>query len=229
MSGVGGFLPDIDAISMWSRFDSLFGRLLGLEHTGRVIYSGKFWYSHHAFMHSLLAAFLIAVFIGLLFWLSGEKTRKQSPFRIMKDRRLLLGGFFLGFVIHLVQDMITPAGSWGGVCLFFPMKVYVGGTGTLWWWNNYNLFLVACGILTINMLLLLFLNRRKLKLWKYTTAVFLIGCICFAWQAKRINYNFNGKKYADCEQKSKEIQRDILGERAYRYMSMFDNAVIFSF
>ncbi|GHS99442.1 hypothetical protein FACS189421_09900 [Bacteroidia bacterium] len=50
---IGGAFPDIDTISMWSRFDSTFGRLLGLSHTGKVIYGEKYWYSHHAFFHSI--------------------------------------------------------------------------------------------------------------------------------------------------------------------------------
>lgn len=225
-SGFGGALPDIDAISMWSRFDSTFGRLFGLEHSGRVIYSEKFWYSHHAFMHSLLAALLFAVIIGLLFYLFRKRSTNQPLHRVLYDKRFLLGGFVSGFVIHLVQDMITPASSWGGVRLFFPSEVYVGGTGDIWWWNNYNLFLVVAGVLMVNILLLLVLNLAKVKkLGIYTIAIFFVGCICFVWQVKRIDYNFNGKKYADCEQKSKDIQREILGERVYRGMVRFDNAM----
>lgn len=229
-SGLGGALPDIDAISMWSRFDSTFGWLFGLEHSGRVIYSEKFWYSHHGFMHSLMAAVLLALVIGVLFFLFRKRGAKGSLFRVFYDKRLLLCGFVLGFVLHLVQDMITPASSWGGVRLFFPSEVYIGGTGDIWWWNNYNLFLVVVAVLVVNLVLLLVLNLAKVKrVWRFTLGVFLVGCICFIWQVKRIDYNFNGKRYADCEKKSKEIQRELLGERMYRGMVRFDNVMRINF
>ena len=61
--GFGGCLPDFDAISLWSKFDSTIGRLLNLTHSGNEIYFGKLWYSHHAALHSILAP----IFLVLLF------------------------------------------------------------------------------------------------------------------------------------------------------------------
>jgi len=66
---LGGMLPDVDAVSMWSRFDRTLGSWFGLEQPGRVIYSGKWWYSHHGFMHSLLAACLFSLLLGICLWL----------------------------------------------------------------------------------------------------------------------------------------------------------------
>ena len=45
-------LPDIDAISMWSRFNSTIGALFNLPYSGKEIYGMKLWYSPHAFFHS---------------------------------------------------------------------------------------------------------------------------------------------------------------------------------
>ncbi|MCD7899826.1 MAG: metal-dependent hydrolase [Bacteroides sp.] len=183
-SGLGGALPDLDAISMWSKFDVTFGKLFHLEHTGRVIYSSKFWYSHHGFMHSLLAAFLIAVLIGILFRIFQRK-KKSSLLQTFIDKQWVLWGFIAGFVIHLLQDMITPASAWGGVRLFFPSEIYVGGTGEIWWWNNYNLFLTVVCVLFINCILLLLFNKSKP--WRFIIPIFVIGCFCFFVQVKSIN------------------------------------------
>lgn len=223
-SGFGGALPDIDAISMWSKFDATFGKFFGLAHPGRTIYSEKFWYSHHGFMHSVLAALLFAAVIFLLFYLVGKLRGRTTLKKTFATRKLLLTGFVLGFLLHLVQDMITPASSWGGVRLFFPSEIYVGGTGDIWWWNNYNLFLVVVAVLVINLVLLAVLPRR-VKIWKYTTTVFMIGVICFSIGIKQIDYNFNGKKYSECEQQSKEIQQRLLGDNLYRLMVKLDNSM----
>ncbi|NDV83317.1 metal-dependent hydrolase [Bacteroides sp. 51] len=228
-SGLGGALPDIDAISMWSKFDMTFGRLFGLSHSGKVIYSAKFWYSHHGFMHSLMAALIFTLVLGCLFWLFSKRERNSSLIGVFCKYKLLLIGFVSGFVIHLLQDMITPASSWGGVRLFFPHEIYIGGTGDIWWWNNYNLFLVVVGVILVNICLLLIFRKDKVRVRKFTASVFLIGCLCFAWQIMRIGYNFNGKNYTDCELKSKEIQREILGEKIYRKMEKLDNFLIIYF
>lgn len=222
-AGLGGALPDIDAISMSSRFDGTLGKLFQLEHTGRVIYSAKFWYSHHAFMHSLLAALLFAILIGAAFWFVRRK--HTSLPRTFSLQKFLLLGFVAGFVIHLLQDMITPASSWGGVRLFFPAEVYIGGTGDIWWWNNYNLFLTVVAVLAVNSILLFIPQNKKRKIWRASTTLFLIGSVCFFVQLKSIDYDFNSGQYADCEQKSKDIQREILGESIYKNMEKLDNSL----
>jgi len=227
-SGLGGALPDIDAMSMWSKFDATIGRFFGLEHTGKVIYSEKFWYSHHGFMHSILAAVIIALLIACLFWLFSRKEKNSSLLDVFRNKKFLLMGFGLGFIIHLLEDMITPSSTWGGVRLFFPFEMYIGGTGDIWWWNNYNLFLVVLSVLLIN-ISLLFIIRNKNLIRKFTASVFLVGCLAFIWQIKAIDYNFNNKKFADCERKSKEIQKDLLGERMYKRMEKLDNFLLIYF
>jgi hypothetical protein len=51
----GAMLPDLDAVTRWPAFDTVIGKALGLSQTGRDIYYGHHWYSHHHFMHSITA------------------------------------------------------------------------------------------------------------------------------------------------------------------------------
>ncbi len=41
--GIGGSLPDIDALSRWSQFDATIGKIFRLSHTGREIYFSNYW------------------------------------------------------------------------------------------------------------------------------------------------------------------------------------------
>ena len=46
---LGGAFLDLDAMTLWSGFDPSFGRLYHLHSTGKQIYFGNYWYSHHNF------------------------------------------------------------------------------------------------------------------------------------------------------------------------------------
>lgn len=231
--GAGGFagaLPDIDAISLWSGFDVTFGRFFNLSHTGREIYSEKFWYSHHGFMHSIFAALLISILSG--FWGYGfsQRWRKMKLSGLLtrfKQRRLIHFAFILGFIIHLVEDMPTPSSAWGGVNLFWPSNTYIGGFGRIWWWNNYDIFLIVCSVLILNLALLCIpALRQKLKRL-CMISVFSIG---FTFALIQINtrpvdfaYKGSTSRYNEFEEKSKEIQKEILGTKLYNMMESFDN------
>jgi inner membrane protein len=52
---VGRAPPDFDAISLWSKFNSTIGLLVGLSHSGKAICFEKFWYYHHGASHSIIA------------------------------------------------------------------------------------------------------------------------------------------------------------------------------
>ena len=188
-SGLGGILPDIDVISLWSRFDGTFGKLFGLIYSGREIYSMKFWYSHHGFFHSIVAGLLFTFCIGLIFYLL--KKQKNGFLSELKNNLPLLTGFFLGFLIHLIQDMPTPSSSWGGVRLFFPFETYIGGTGEIWWWNNYDIFLIMLGVLLTNSLVLTIQHLFKLEIGKMTVFFFFVGVILCFIQIKNRKYDFN--------------------------------------
>jgi inner membrane protein len=229
-SGLGGAFPDIDAISLWPGFDKTFGKLFGLSHAGKDIYVSKYWYSHHGFFHSLLASLLIAMLIGLLFHI----VQKNKTFiHSLKDNSLILTGFVAGFVLHLLEDMPTPTGAWAGVRLFWPFNIYIGGWGNIWWWNNYDIFLMVVGVIVVNLLILRFNRKFKAAINKTTILVLLVAIVLCIFQIKTRRFNFNpdGKKklYERYEIKSKEIQRIQLGKRTYKIMEKFDGLVPLNF
>ncbi|MCC8153922.1 MAG: metal-dependent hydrolase [Tannerellaceae bacterium] len=224
----GGMLPDIDAISMWSRFDSTFGKWFGLADPGKVIYSAKYWYSHHGFMHSLFAAGLFTGILFLFLWGSPVVRKRQfTPVKPVYGWVSL--AFWGGFVFHLLEDMITPASAWGGVRFFYPSSVYTGGTGQIWWWNNYDIFLIVCLVFFLTLLLLVLkpFFRKRVVVWGWI--LFLIGFIVITYQVKTRNFDFNRAAYGVSEDKSKEIQKQILPASVYHSMEKLDRWLILHF
>ncbi len=222
-SALAGALPDIDVISLWSGFDSKIGSLFGLQ-KGADIYSAKLWYSHHAFMHSILAGALFAFLFGIFGFIINKFRSLNTP---------LMVAFFLSFALHLLQDMPTPASTWGGVRLLFPNGDYYGGTGEIWWWNNYDIFLIALGVLIINTLAILLRNIIAYKSLNFTFAMFILGACLITYQIKTrpMSFAYSGhtKNYQTYEQKSKQVQRKILGKHLFYVMERFDNALPFYF
>jgi len=224
----GAVLPDIDAISMWSKFDATFGKIFHLSNHGRDIYSMKLWYSHHGFFHSIVAALLFAFLLAFIFYLF-DKRQKNSFLFVLKNNLPVLTSFFAGFLIHLLEDMPTPSSSWGGIRLFFPLKTYVGGSGNIWWWNNYDIFLIMLAVLLINCLVLALQSIFKLKIGKMTVLFFFAAIVLCFIQIKSRKFDFNCKQFQQCEQKSKEIQQQILGTKCYKMMVDFDNRIKLNF
>lgn len=230
ISAFAGAIPDIDAISLWSGFDSTIGNLFNLSHSGREIYSAHFWYSHHGFMHSISAALLFAIVGGAISYLICSRMRYGSNLRSgFKSDRLALLGFISGFVIHLLEDMPTPASSWGGVNLFWPSSQYIGGFGDIWWWNNYDIFLIILGVTILNLGLLLVQRFVTIDMKKITVIVLLLGSSLVIYQIKSRSYDFSYRgdstNYKESEIKSKEIQREILGETLFQIMEDIDKSL----
>lgn len=231
--GFGGALPDLDAISLWSKFDSTIGAFFGLTHSGKEIYFGKFWYSHHAALHSLFAPiflfFLATIIVGLI-------NREFKGLKILerfKKNRFLSITFFFGFLCHLLEDMPTPASVWGGVNLLFPSSNYVGGFGNIWWWNNYDLFLIISFVIVIN-LLIIAIPRHYFRIKvRCSLSVYIIGVILFFVQIKSrpVDFSYNGHttNYDRYESQSKKIQREILGEKLFQIMTDIDNKIPLNF
>lgn len=230
--GTGGLLPDIDAISLWSKFDGTIGMFLHLSYSGKEIYFSKLWYSHHGFLHSIAAGLLLTILIGLVIsFRSGKISYKQIV--SSQTKLLVLCSLLLGFVFHLLEDMLTPSSVWGGVRLFWPSSVYIGGTGQIWWWNNYDIFLIICSVLLIN-LMIVFLPIVKGKTWFYLPAViFVLGFMLSVKQIKTrsVDFSYTGftRQFTEYEKKSKEVQKEILGKRIYELMNGLDNKIPFNF
>lgn len=231
----GAALPDIDAISLWRGFDSTFGKFFSLEHSGRVIYSGDFWYSHHNFFHSIAAGTLLTLFFGLILFILAQifkRPETQSVSEILHPYKLFLFAFFLGYISHLLLDMPTPGSSWGGVMLFWPLDTFVGGFGQIWWWNNYDIFLILLLAVLFNTGILVF-TKKKIRLKLYSLSVIMISTGLILYQINNRGFDFSYEGYTNqfrkYEAKSLEIQKKILGDDLYSLMRQIDNKIKLNF
>lgn len=227
---LGGALPDIDAISLWSKFDAVIGSTLSMPLSGRNIYFGKHWYSHHALMHSIFMAALLPLLWWLLGGLISRNRQKLVPrlsSRWLKGKLGMLA-FFLGYTLHLFEDTPTPSGSWGGINLLWPSTEYIGGYGKIWWWNNYDLFLIVAFTTVLNIIILL-INRRARQV---TLGLFSVATLLFFIQVNSRGFDFNQKlnlSFKSKEARSKAKQKEILGETVYGWMEDFDNSMNLNF
>ena len=232
---LASMFPDMDAISLSSRFDRTFGRLLGLEHSGRVIYSSKFWYSHHAFLHSMVASVLFAcLFIsGILLAHRLRASSAQSLSSYFRKNIALWLAFVLGYWMHLAGDLPTPGSVWGGINLLWPAKSYVGGFGKIWWWNNYDIFLIVFAALLANSVMLTISTWRKRSAMLFCSIVVLLSLIavCIQINSRHTDYAYSGNtpNYEAFESQSKKEQDRILGHRLYGAMSRLDGWVRVNF
>ncbi len=226
VGAIAGAMPDLDAVSMWSGFDRTFGAWFSLSESGRQIFSGKHWYSHHGFSHSLFAALMLtsilAAFRKLFF-------RQQS----LRQGLVYFLAFFGGYVSHLMGDLPTPPGSWGGIRLFYPLDHYVGGWAWTWWWNNYDIFLLLLSGVVFNLLLLLV---RKVKFLKSslvsavaTSMVVLLCLVQFHLRGPHFDYVRRNNEFGSMENRSLDIQRRVLGESLYQTMRNFDLSISLNF
>lgn len=231
VASFGGVLPDFDAISLWSKFDAVFGELFLLVNSGKQIYFGKLWYSHHGALHSVMLAILLPlIFLSLRYVVTNKSSLSFVGWtHCFSNKKLLILAFSMGFMFHLLEDMPTPHCVWGGVRFFFPSSNYVGGWGKIWWWNNYDLFLMILSVIVMNSILLIVKSIFKVDVKKIVVLVFLVGGLFSVYQINTRGFDFNyinhTPKYAEYELKSKKIQREILGEKVYKIMEALDNSI----
>lgn len=216
LGSFAGALPDIDALSMWSGFDNSFGVWLNLNQSGREIYKGINWYSHHAFMHSFLASVVIPVIPILIYAI----VKKQKP---TTTTWIHCSIFTLSFNAHLLGDLPTPGGSWNGIAYFFPSQDYIGGYGYTWWWNNYDIFILVFTCVIINMISFFVLKRKN---YFGTISLLVTISLCFI-QLGRRDFDFNSKDISSNikSEKSLELQRKFLGDRVFNAMQKFDESL----
>jgi hypothetical protein len=229
IGGLGGALPDFDAISLWSKFDLTIGTLFNMSHTGNQIYFGKFWYSHHGAFHSLLAPLFLTTVYTLCLIVKRRLFSIENLKSYITKNKLQYLAFFFGFTVHLLEDMPTPASVWGGVNLFFPSSCYIGGFGNIWWWNNYDLVLIIFAVILINLLIALVPNIYNHLKRKASVGIFTLGFLLSIYQinTRPIDFAYDGftNDYNKMEQQSKDIQKDILGEKFYNIMESIDNKI----
>ncbi len=232
LSGFAGAFPDIDAISLWSHFNGTIGHFFHLPLSGKDIYSAKLWYSHHGFFHSLIAAVLFSILVSYLIpWLWKRKdTNSQNLFSQQKWMFLSL---FCAYTIHLLEDMPTPAASWGGVRFFWPFSIYIGGGGQIWWWNNYDIFLLVLAVLCINLTILFLPSLKKIQTKRWVSVTFVLGLALILTQIFTRNYDFsyegNCKNYSEMESQSQQIQQETLGTPLHQLMLKTDRCLKVAF
>lgn len=222
VGGLGGMFPDIDTFSLWPGFDQTLGAWLG--QSGRAIYASHLWYGHHGFFHSLLGVVCCTLLIGGLFSLLYAYLLRRAPgpmaaFRYLVPYQLSFAG---GYLLHLLGDMPTPGGPWGGIRLLFPSSTYLGGWGYTWWWNNYDVFLILVGTLVLSILTLFLCERYSRRLRFLPLALLLYGASLSGYQLLHRQTDFNQCAYPVCEEASWEEQKQVIGEDWTRRMAYFD-------
>jgi membrane-bound metal-dependent hydrolase YbcI (DUF457 family) len=229
---LGGFFPDIDAISLWSGFDGSFGKWF--THSGKEIYFGKWWYSHHGFFHSIFALLLGGLIAGFPVYALLRILRRGYNLHRFQDsyRPVFFTFVFAGFT-HLLCDCVTPASTWGGVRMFWPLPVYVGGWGDVWWWHNYDIFLIAASCFLLNISWLIFCTWMKMGAGTFPVLFALAAIIFIAVELhnRETNYSYKGitANYQQLEEASKKEQQRILGKTLYRRMDKFSRWLPFYF
>ncbi len=226
---LGGAFPDIDAVSLWSKFDVTFGKLFGLTHAGKEIYFGKYWYSHHGFFHSAAAAVIAGFLIGCLVYLYCRIRREKEPSfgTFFKINLPVYLAFMSGCLAHIAGDLPTPASVWGGMRLFWPLTDYTGGWGKIWWWNNYDIFIIIVTCLLLNIGLILSAGFIRIRVGMVTLFIALSAflAVCYQINTRQNDYAYvkHAVRFDKSEQKSKEEQQRILGKKVFRAMNRFDD------
>lgn len=234
---LGGIFPDIDAVSMWSKFDATIGQLFNLSYTGKQIYGMKLWYSHHAFFHSLLASILFGLLLLFFVYLINSKIDKGGKkigfSTFLQNKVIYFITFVLGYWAHLAGDLPTPSSVWGGIALFWPSNTYIGGAGKIWWWNNYDIFLLICLSIVLILVVPLISKyiKKRSKIFSSLVLCLILSLILIQINTRKYDYAYKESaiNYAKMEGKSKKEQERILGRRLYRYMSWFDSKLKFYF
>ncbi len=211
---VGGVMPDIDALSLAPGFDNTVGAFFNLAYSGREIFFGTFPYSHRMALHSLTVPLIIASLIISSIWI----IRRRNP---GSPALLAAGAFITAYSLHLLCDMVTPAGLWGGIGLFWPDTIRYGGWGLRWWWNNFDITIIGC-VITACATLLSFITAISLRLRGIIAlSIFITGIITGAALINHGTIDFNNRRmtYAEKTKKSFLIQRRIIGDRLLNIMS----------
>ena len=175
-------------------------------------------------MHSLAAL----IFLGVIYFLLRICSRPAGS--VFSGYHLYsVLGFSFGYLMHLLEDLPTPSGSWGGINLFWPLTKYYGGTGEIWWWNNYDIFLIVVTVCLINAVLMLLPNQFNKVKRLLPICVLVCGITLSVFQIKSRNFDFNASSFTEKEHISLEKQKLILGNRLFDVMRLVDKAVMLNF
>ena len=146
---IGAMGPDLDAVSL------LFSHR---------IYFGTAWYSHRQFLHSILGCVFLAMLLPSLV----VSVRGKGPAPDARARVLRVGfrACFAGGLLHLLGDLPTPPGPWGGLPVFFPLGIREGGWSHVGWYNAVLVYLLGTAALAAGALLLAYaLAPERPRVW----------------------------------------------------------------
>lgn len=211
---IGGVIPDIDALSLAPGFDSTIGALLNLTRSGRDIFFGSFPYSHRMAMHSLSVPFTVVItgFLAMKIIKLMKADIRSSGFAYRAA-----AAFICAYTLHLFCDMVTPAGVWGGIRLFYPVDLTFGGWGLRWWWNNYDIIFAGL-MITAFTSAISFIHLIPGKVRDIAAASILIagiGICALNITRGGINYNNSRTDYRTKQSLSLSSQKKMLGKGLY--------------
>jgi hypothetical protein len=223
--GIGGAIPDLDTMTIWPGFDQTIGEWLHLSAPGADFYFGQAWYSHQGFFHSLLGMVLITLLLwrGISYVYARHLRKAPSVSSAFLYLRPYFIAFGLGFGLHLLGDLFTPAGPWGGIRLFYPLDTFVGGWGKVWWWNNYDIGLIFILGMLMNLISLFFLPMLSVA-GRYTPiVVFVCSLFLIGHQLNRRTFDYNRPGYMNREEASLTFQQQYLPSGLYHMMRTVDD------
>ena len=182
-------------------------------------------------MHSLAAAAIFTLAGALLRYLYCRlRSGVRSASAVIMNASGFLLAFFFGYLMHLLGDLPTPDAAWNGIRLFWPLSPFVGGFGYIWWWNNYDIFLIFLVGGALNAALIVANRYLKRRLLRTAPTLIFLCMICAALfqithRPARFSSAGNPAGHAEKEHQSLAIQRDILGERLYGIMNALDRKI----
>jgi len=228
LGGLGGLLPDLDALTRAPGYDAL-AAAWGLP-PGTALYFGSRWCSHHHLAHSLAAGVGVTVALALALAL-GRLLGERQPAEAWWPVLLAPASLLAGFLAHLAGDLVTPASVWGGIQLFWPSPRMVGGWGWAWWFNNYDL-LIAQAVALLGVLAASLVPRTRPVLARAlplaVLALDLLACaVLLGLREGDYAYVGHTPDYAALEQASLDEQRRLLPPAVFERCRALDEALPF--
>jgi hypothetical protein len=226
MTVAGALFADIDSLSVWP-WERWLGFPLFDPDAAAQVYASHRWYAHQAFSHSLLGMFLIT----LSFWVASSGLHSRLFHRAPRFGSSFAylapywAGWGIGYVLHLAEDLFTPAGPWGGIALAFPSDQYIGGWGWVWWWNNYDIQLILLAAFAVHALMIFWSPVGKKGVRLFPVFVMLLASTWIGLQIHRRHYDFNRLNFTANEQFSHRFAQDALGENLYQAFYALDRKV----
>ncbi len=146
---IGALAPDLDSLSL------LFSHR---------IYFGSAWYSHRQFLHSILGcAFLAMLIPSMAASVIGRGMDAATRAGVL---RVASRALFAGGILHLLGDLPTPPGPWGGLPVFFPLGIREGGWSRIGWVNEVLIYLLGTAGLAAGALVLAYaLGPDRARPW----------------------------------------------------------------